>query len=75
MSKKIESNIECPFYLKEGDKFIACEGVLKGTRCVHKFSSNVEKRDYENNVCSVNCGKKCYHYRAVATLYERGIFA
>ena len=75
MSKKIESNIECPFYLKEGDKFISCEGVLKGTRCVHKFPSNNEKKNYELNVCSVNCGKKCHHYRTVATLYERGVFA
>jgi hypothetical protein len=75
MSKKIESNIQCPFYLKEGDKFIACEGVLKGTRCVHKFNSNDEKRYHENNVCSINCGKKCQHYRTVSVLYERGLLA
>ena len=73
MSKQIESAIECPFYIKEGDKFIACEGSVKGTFCVHKFSSNEEKEKHEAYICSKNCGKKCYHYRTLSIMYERGV--
>ncbi len=73
MSKMIEGRIECPFYLKEGDGFIACEGVLAGTRCIHQFKSNSHKRSYEIAVCSSGGGKKCHHYRTVSLLYERGI--
>ena len=72
MSKMIESSIECPFYLSEGDKFISCEGLVKGAKCYQSFLNNDLKRHYEESVCSVNCGKKCHHYRAVSLLYERG---
>ena len=40
MSKMIEGRIECPFYLKEGDSFIACEGILNGTKCFHRFQGS-----------------------------------
>lgn len=73
MSKTIESIIECPFYLKEGEKFISCEGVLDNTSSTHRFNSNDEKKKYEFSVCCVNGGKKCKHHRAVSVLYERGL--
>ncbi len=75
MSKQIESSIECPFYIKEGDKSITCEGVIKDTTCVHRFSSQEEKAKHEVRVCSNNCGKKCYHYRTLSVMYERGVLA
>ncbi len=73
MSKLIESSIECPFYLKEGNGFITCEGVLDGTQCVHKFADNRQKTSYEVSVCSSSGGRKCQHHRTVALLYERGL--
>ncbi len=73
MSKSIEGIIECPFYLKEGELFITCEGVLENTSTTHRFKTNDEKLCYERNVCSVCGGKKCQHYRNVSLLYERGI--
>ncbi len=73
MSKMIEGRIECPFYLKEGDGFITCEGVLKGTECIHSFKSNELKRYHENSVCSSSGGRNCQHYRTVSLLYERGL--
>ena len=39
MSKLIEGKIECPFYIKEGEYFIRCEGVLKNTECVHSVGA------------------------------------
>ncbi len=73
MSKQIEASIECPFYLDEGDCFIQCEGAIKGTNCVHNFQSNKEKRSHQINICGKNCGKKCYHYRTISIMYERGV--
>ncbi len=73
MSKMIEGRIECPFYLKEGERFISCEGVLDNTSSTHRFKSNEEKRKYEFTVCCVNGGKKCPHHRTVSVLYERGL--
>ncbi len=73
MSKHIEASIECPFYISEGDRFIECEGAIKGTNCVHNFTNNKEKRKHEMLICSSNCGKKCYHYRTLSVMYERGV--
>ena len=73
MSKMIEGRIECPSYLKEGDSFIACEGILNGTKCFHRFQDNKKKRYYEIAVCSSQGGRNCQHYRTVSMLYERGL--
>ena len=73
MSKMIEGRIECPFYLKIGDSFIACEGILNGRKCFHRFQVNKKNRYYEIAVCSSQGGRNCQHYRTVSMLYERGL--
>ena len=75
MSKFIEEQIECPFYIKEGTGFITCEGILEKTSTTHRFKNNKEKTDYEQRCCCVNGGKKCSHYRNLSVLYERGVRA
>lgn len=73
MSKFIESQIECPFYVKEGERFISCEGLLENTSVTtHRFKSDAEKRNHQLSVCCSNSGKKCPHYRNISLLYERG---
>lgn len=73
MSKFIEGMIECPFYVKEGDRFISCEGILKKSSTVtHRFNSNAEKKNYQYDYCCVKNGKKCPYYRSLMILYERG---
>lgn len=64
MSKTIEAQIECPFYLHEGNAYITCEGINTKK---HKmpFGSDLEKERYEREVCSVNCGKKCWYHKMV----------
>ncbi len=73
MSKTIEGIIECPFYIKEGESFITCEGLLENSTATHRFFSNNEKRCHEFEYCAVNGGKKCPHFRNVSLLYERGL--
>lgn len=44
------ANITCPYYLKEGEKTITCEG----NRCpevVHKFENYMKKEDYQRKYC------------------------
>ncbi len=73
MSKVIEGIIECPFYLREGERFISCEGILVDSAVTtHRFKSDEDKRSYQYCYCSVNGGKKCRHYRNLMVLYERG---
>ncbi len=72
MSKNIEGLIECPFYVKEGERFITCEGLLENSTVTHRFTTNEEKKCHEFDFCCVNAGKKCPHYRNVSLLYERG---
>lgn len=73
MSKFIEGMIECPFYLKEGENFISCEGIIAGSECLHKFKNEFLKRDYEIDICSSNGGKKCQYHKTLSLLYERGL--
>ena len=72
MSKTIEAQIECPFYIQEKTNTIICEGLFENTSCIHKFKSNTEKRKHENQFCIHNQGKSCPHHRMLSTLYERG---
>lgn len=73
MSKAIESLIECPFYIKEGDRFIRCEGHIDGTQTVQRFASNAAKENYEVTVCGCFGGRNCIHYRNVYALYDSGV--
>ena len=75
MPKFIEGKIECPFYIDEGKRYISCEGVIKGTTCVHSFESEFKKAQHEEGVCSVFGGRKCQHYRMLSVLYERGLLS
>ena len=72
MSKTIEAQIECPFYIQENTNTITCEGLFENTSCTHKFKTNKEKKKHEKTICSENHGKKCFHHRMLSTLYERG---
>ena len=72
MSNNIEHSITCPFYLGMGKTTITCEGALKGNyQTVHHFKNQFDCAEHISQVCCVNNGKSCKHYRLVSTLYER----
>lgn len=73
MSKVIEGIIECPFYIKEGERFIVCEGVIDGTVSVQRFKTMTEKQKYEIKTCGCRGGSKCPHYKSVHSLYDKGL--
>ena len=70
VSKAIEGQIECPFYLKEGKGFIVCEGLIKNTTILSRFPDNDTKKDYQQEFCSCKGGRKCLLYRAISKRYE-----
>ena len=72
MGKYIEGEIECPFYIREGEGFITCEGILSRNDCKHTFCSDSAKKRYETVFCCVDGGKNCAHHKAVLKLYETG---
>ena len=41
----------CPFYIKESDKGITCEGIIPGTMQLIRFNSVLEKRRHQQTRC------------------------
>ena len=72
MSNPLEAKIECPFYITNTSKAIYCESCIADTENRFVFKTMGEKSSYIKDICSVNQGKKCLHYRAMMILYERG---
>ena len=73
MGRNLSALIECPYYVACGDRYISCEGLIKGTSDKHIFKTAIDKNGYEKNVCSQNCGKSCLHYKRINELYEKGL--
>ena len=73
MMNGFESKIECPFYKSHRVNSIFCESPIPNTESRFVFKSMKAATKHIENVCSVNQGKKCLHYRAMMILYERGM--
>jgi hypothetical protein len=73
MSNPLEAKVECPFYITNKTNAIYCESCIPDTETKIIFKNIKAKSDYIKNVCSVNQGKKCLHYRTMQILYERGV--
>jgi hypothetical protein len=71
MSIGIEGRIQCPFYMAISQRTICCEGAFRGNhKTTHLFNTYADKVRHLEEFCCVNGGKKCPHYRLVASLYE-----
>lgn len=49
----------CPFYQREADKSITCEGVIPGTTASTHFDSKGEKRLFQEQHCELREYEKC----------------
>ena len=71
MSRGVEGHIECPFYISFAQKKITCEGALPcNHRTTHSFKTYADCMKHIYTFCCVDGGKKCPHYKMVASLYE-----
>lgn len=46
------ANAVCPFYIREADKSITCEGAIPGAENAIKFTTEEEKRRHQDRYCS-----------------------
>lgn len=71
MNNNITANIQCPFFVCYNKTSVTCEGSLpKSHKVKHQFSNYVDCMKHLCQVCSIDGGKKCPHYKVVASLYE-----
>jgi hypothetical protein len=64
---------ECPFYRKTDNFRIYCESEIKGATTILTFGKYRDRKEHFEKYCCCDGGKKCLHYRYVASLYERGV--
>ena len=76
MAKPIWEEVECPFYNRMDSFRIYCESELgaKATT-IFTFKNYKDRKEHFEKYCCCNGGRKCLHYRYVASLYERGVIS
>lgn len=47
----------CPFYIRESEKEITCEGADMGTKCSKKFNSRKDKENFQKHHCFTGCDR------------------
>ena len=71
MDMKVVAKIQCPFYVTHNNTSITCEGELpRNHRTKHQFGCYADCMRQITQFCSADGGKKCPHYKMVASLYE-----
>lgn len=66
-----EVNCKCPFYVKEADKSITCEGLKKGQLLAVKFKHIIDKQDWQENNCfKDDSAKYCLLAKALSEKYN-----
>lgn len=50
---------KCPFYLKEGEKTICCEGFLDTNKVRVVFFTPEKKKNFQENFCFTDCYRGC----------------
>lgn len=60
----------CPFYLRETNTTITCEGVLEGTQSTIIFQSSEEKQQHQQERCNMHSYKDCAAAKALLDKYE-----
>lgn len=65
---------KCPFYIKDAEKSISCEGMNDDVRCmVIRFRSEEEKAAYQEQKCQTyEYASRCWIAAALTKKYEGG---
>ena len=65
-----EALIKCPFFLRLGEKSVACEGPAAGTCMVTRFSGVQTKKAHLKQNCYSETGGACFLAAALYRKYE-----
>lgn len=49
----------CPYYTRDSEYSITCEGVIEGAVCAHRFAGPVAKRTHQVEYCESYNYKQC----------------
>ena len=67
------ADVICPYYLGAGDIYIACEGLIPGTRTHARFLTGRHKERWLRRVCcTYRYANVCPAAAALSALYEDG---
>lgn len=50
-SYRLSANVICPYYLRESERSITCEGLREGMVIKSLFGSEQEKSEYQRDMC------------------------
>ena len=68
---KNDTNIRCPFFVRETEQSIHCEGFVKNSALLTKFPSEKKKIAYINKYCVRCTGGDCYLARGQFERYAK----
>lgn len=66
-----DTNIRCPFFVRETAQSLICEGFVKNSALLTKFSSEKKKIAYINKYCARCTGGDCYLAKGQFERYEK----
>ena len=69
-NKSVEALIKCPFFVIENDTRIMCEGYIKNTCMITKFTAPAAKRAHLRECCFHEGGGSCYFAQSLFRKYE-----
>lgn len=59
----------CPFYIRESEYSISCEGIVCNSKTIMKFNSKNEKKQHQRLYCFCSAYESCPLYQSLADKY------
>lgn len=62
-------DVKCPFYIREENTDLICEGAIN-KYCIHHFKSNRQKQEHKEKFCNTFDYKNCIYFKGIFSLYK-----
>ena len=69
-NKTVEALVKCPFFVKENETRIMCEGYIKNTCMITGFPASAAKRAHLRACCFHEDGGSCFFAQSLFRKYE-----
>ena len=57
-------NTDCPFYLRESERTVTCEGIVPETTIKVEFHTRKQKENFQKTYCFAGCSR-CPNYENI----------
>lgn len=72
-SYRLSANVICPYYIRESERSVTCEGLREGMVVKSVFCSEQQKSDYQREMCvHYDYAELCPLARALFFKYSGG---